>query len=162
MAYSSKGPEWLDYVKPEITCFASSGTSFSTPVITGLAACILEKKPELKGEELKQVIIQASSLSYPNNYIGYGVPDGGRALKLVDGIREEPASEELFTTKNSYKLILTEKVPYLTIYHKDGWKVLEKKTVKPKNNECKIKKLKGALSSTVIWKSGGFEIFWTD
>ena len=51
MSYSSKGPEWLEYVKPEISCFASSGTSFSTPIITGLAACILEKKPDLKSDE---------------------------------------------------------------------------------------------------------------
>ena len=162
MTYSSQGPDWLSYVKPEVSCYASSGTSFSTPVITGLAACLLEKKPSLTSAELKQIIIQSASLKSPNNYTGYGVPDSEKALKLVSGETISPDLNEKISTKNYYKLILESRVPYVSAYHKKGWEVLEKETLRTNKLDYKIKRKAGATSTTLIWEDGQMEILWAE
>ncbi len=90
--YSSIGPTFLPYLKPDVVCFASSGTSFSAPVIAGLAACLLEANPALTPAQLTR-ILQRSSHLYPfgNNFVGYGVPDAGKALALAQGLTDSPA-----------------------------------------------------------------------
>ncbi len=160
MAYSSKGPHWLAYVKPEVACFAGSGTSFSTPIITGFAACILEKNPTLSAAALKTVIMRSANLKYPNNFVGYGVPNAAKALRLLQGDLPQDTFTEISTTKSTHKLTFESKVPYLSIYHKKGWEVLSKEFVKPKKNEYRVKKVKDAESSTILWTTGELEIFW--
>ncbi|MEM8893072.1 MAG: S8 family serine peptidase, partial [Bacteroidota bacterium] len=72
MAFSSIGPDDLPYLKPEISCFASHGTSFSTPVITGLAALIWQAQPDLTNTEVKSIIMRSGHLfPFGNNYVGY-------------------------------------------------------------------------------------------
>jgi subtilisin family serine protease len=151
MHYSSRGPEFLEYVKPEISCYSSLGTSFSAPIITGLAACLLETKPTLSGEELKQLILQSGNLDAPNNFTGYGVPDAEIALKLV---REEGTESltSIRTEKKSYKIDLTEPSIYVTIYHKDGWKVLDKQVIRSKKSTIKINQFKNSNAATLIWE----------
>lgn len=159
MKYSSKGPEWLDYVKPEISCYSSLGTSFSAPIITGLAACLLEKDPSLTGNQLKKVIIDAGNLIYPNNYLGYGVPDTRMALQLLDG-KEIELPTTTYTQKNS--LIITLKKPsiYVTIYHKNKWRVIRKEVIRSERTKLKIKRKEGTESSTMVWEDGSMEVVW--
>lgn len=82
--YSSLGPHFLEVVKPDVACFANFGTSFSAPSVTGLCACLLQAKPELKPLELQKLLHEGSTL-YPfaNNYLGYGVPQADRLLKKL-------------------------------------------------------------------------------
>lgn len=159
MTYSSKGPEWLSYVKPEIACYSSSGTSFATPVITGMAACLLEKDATLTNDELKNIIIQSGSLAYPNNYIGYGVPDASRALRLLKS-KQENTHNSLKTSKNRFSFILKEPSIYVTVYHKNDWEVINKEVIRTKKRKIKIKRRALATSSTVIWEEGNMEIIW--
>jgi subtilisin family serine protease len=84
ISYSSIGPEFLSYLKPNVTCFSPSGTSFSAPVITGFAACLMEAAPELTNKQLKHIIEKSGHLyPYGNNYVGYGVPNAAKALQLL-------------------------------------------------------------------------------
>lgn len=161
MNYSSRGPEWLEYVKPELSCYASTGTSFSAPIITGLAACLLEKNPGLSGQELKQILIQSAQLSKPNNYIGYGVPDAQKALQIVDGDSIE-SLRIIHTIKNNYTLELSESSVYVAIYHKAGWKVLKKEMVRSERTKIKIKRQDGSDGTSVIWEGGSMEIVWEE
>lgn len=158
MKYSSRGPEWLEYVKPEISCFASTGTSFSAPVITGFAACLLEKNPTLSGEELKEIIIRSGNLSFPNNYIGYGVPDGALALSLID--EDSMEIKDSVQSKKSYQLKLSKPSIYITVYHKIGWKVVDSETIRTSQTNIKIKRKEDAESSTIIWEGGELELLW--
>lgn len=160
MNYSSKGPEWLDYVKPEISCYSSLGTSFSAPIITGLAACLLEKDPNLNHEELKQVILQAGSLQYPNNYIGHGVPSASRALTLIGKSEILSNEHKVDGLKNIEMVELDQPSIYVTVYHKMGWKVLRKEVIRTNKTQVKIKRREDAESSTVIWEGGTLEIDW--
>ncbi|WP_370089431.1 S8 family serine peptidase [Ekhidna sp.] len=161
MKYSSKGPEWLDYVKPEISCYSSLGTSFSAPIITGLAACLLEKDPTASAEQLKYAIINAGNLIYPNNYIGHGVPNGEVAVMTLEG------SEMLWedVERNAKKSLIVEldrPSIYITIYHKDGWKVMRKESIRTDKTKIKIKRREGAERSTVIWEGGSLEVVWVE
>ncbi|MCP4458272.1 MAG: S8 family serine peptidase [Cytophagales bacterium] len=65
--------------------------SFSAPVITGLAACLLEHDTTLSPQEIKTLIIRSSNFyPYPNNFLVNGVPSAKRSLMLLRG--EEIAS----------------------------------------------------------------------
>ena len=161
MNYSSTGPKWLPYVKPEISCFATSGTSFSTPIITGLAACLLEQKPSLSGAELKDLLIKSSNLKYPNNYIGYGVPNAQVALEMIEG-KDYKDVEKIKVKKNNYVFNLPDPSIYVAVYHKVGWNVIEKEILRFKKSKVKIKRFEKAESSTIIWEGGNLEIEWID
>jgi len=53
-----------------------NGTSFSAPVVAGLAACLWQAFPLLKNTELIQLIKGTSSQSQkPDTQLGYGIPD---------------------------------------------------------------------------------------
>ncbi|WP_425390580.1 S8 family serine peptidase [Ekhidna sp.] len=162
MKYTSKGPKWLEYVKPEIAAYASLGTSFSAPVITGLAACLLEAKPSLDGQELKDILIASSSLACPNNYIGYGVPDAEKALALLNGDSLSFASRLIKVDKNSYTLEMEKPSIYTAVYHKDDWRILKKEMLRNKKARIKIKRKEDATSSTVIWEGGSLEVVWEE
>lgn len=161
MSYSSVGPEWLEYVKPEISCFSSLGTSFSAPIISGLAACLLEKDSTLTGRELKSLIMASGHLSAANNYIGFGVPDAGKALKLLQG---DSTSEQTAVQSEGKSMVLELPNPsrYAFIYHKNDWKVLEREILNPEDTSIRIRRREEASSSTVVFEGGSIEIDWID
>lgn len=160
MNYSSKGPEFLDYVKPEISCYSTLGTSFSAPIITGLAACLLQSDPTLSGEELKQIIIQSGNLETANNYVGYGVPNAEKALQLANG-EEVEVTSSMQSSKKSVRIGVMPSI-YVTVYHKNDWKVINKRVIRSKRVKIKIKKMKGANSASVIWEGGSLDVVWRD
>lgn len=105
MNYSSTGPEWLPYNKPDVACYSLYGTSFSAPVITGLAACLFQYKPNAQGKEIRQAIEQSCHLyPYSNNFIGYGLPQADRAMALLDGKSVSEAKVVRSHGKNEYHL----------------------------------------------------------
>ena len=54
----------------------SNGTSFSAPLVAGLAACLWQAFPLLKNTELIQLVKETSNQSHrPDVQIGYGIPD---------------------------------------------------------------------------------------
>lgn len=160
MKYSSIGPEWLDFVKPEISCYSSLGTSFSAPIITGLAACLLEKNPSLTSNELKQIIVDAGNLMYPNNYTGYGVPNGKRALELISNMEGVFFGPQIDATSKSVNIELDNPSIYVAVYHKKGWKVVRKEVIRTDKTNVKIKRKEAVDTSTVIWEGGSLEIVW--
>ena len=63
----------------------SHGTSFSTPVVAGLAACLWQAFPLLKNTELIQLIKETASQGQsPDSQIGYGIPDMFNAYKKAN------------------------------------------------------------------------------
>ncbi|MEM9894786.1 MAG: S8 family serine peptidase [Bacteroidota bacterium] len=158
--YSSLGPVHLDYVKPEIACYASAGTSFSTPIISGLAACLLEANPRLSSTDLKTIITQSGNLPYPNNYLGYGVPDASVALELSKSGVSEASDEERLPVRKKITVNTGGRSGYLQLYHKEGWKVLKQERIFPKRSNTKIKRPNSGSSTTVIRKGEVIEIEW--
>jgi subtilisin len=64
-----------------------SGTSMATPHVAGLAALLLQAKPDATVEQLEQAILGSASLEpgWAPERAGAGLPHGLRALRLLTG-----------------------------------------------------------------------------
>ncbi|MDY6801633.1 MAG: S8 family serine peptidase [Bacteroidota bacterium] len=96
--FSSIGPTFDGRIKPNVAAMGyqtaiqgidgdiaiSNGTSFSAPLISGLAACLWQHFPNLNNMEIMQKIEEsAHKYSSPDYYVGYGIPDFGKAAYLT-------------------------------------------------------------------------------
>lgn len=95
--FSSVGPSQDQRVKPDVVAIGAParlvngrgvimddmGTSFSAPIVCGLAACLWQGLPHLTAEQLMELIRQTSSnYKHPDNIYGYGVPNFWRAYMV--------------------------------------------------------------------------------
>lgn len=99
--FSSFGPNSAGCIKPDLSArgvgdtlvsasgnpnayTVGSGTSFATPLLAGLATCLLQARPSwpptLVARALRETASQAGS---PDNRLGWGIPDGLAALRWV-------------------------------------------------------------------------------
>lgn len=124
-SFSSYGPTYDHRVKPEVSSLgaptmvynpavmndtgtsyigqlrASNGTSFSCPQIAGMAACLWQAMPQLTAMELRQLIIESSTLyPYSDARMGYGEPDAWFAYSgSRTAIQTNPSDQENGTHK---------------------------------------------------------------
>jgi subtilisin family serine protease len=91
VSFSSAGPSADGRIKPDIMALGakttvispstgepaiSYGTSFSAPLISGLAACLWQAFPEASNKAIRRAIVQSGSQAQtPDTLHGYGVPD---------------------------------------------------------------------------------------
>ena len=93
-SFSSVGPAFGGAVKPNVAARGSStfltisdgtlgfanGTSFSSPVLAGMGACLLQANPEANVIQVRMAIEQSSSqYLLPDSLLGYGIPDFEKA-----------------------------------------------------------------------------------
>lgn len=98
-AFSSIGPSFDGRVKPDLMAqgsatvlsnesgdiITSSGTSFSSPIMAGMIACLWQVFPEKTNQEIKQLLFEsASKFAMPSDQFGYGIPDF--ALAITNGL----------------------------------------------------------------------------
>lgn len=161
MNYSSIGPEFLAYVKPDVVIYSALGTSYSTPIVTGLAACIWQLEPDLTNLELINILKRAGNFyPYPNNYVGYGVPTCPDILQVLKG--EEPGRpSKIRTSRNVYVHRGKFDVNYLVAFHKkDDRNVLGRVVYRPLGKKVKIKRLEEAKQTSLLIGKDVVEIFW--
>lgn len=97
--FSGVGPTSDGRIKPNVTAMGyktaiqgidgsitvANGTSFSTPIMAGMAACLWQYYPELNNMEIIQKIEEsAHQYSNPDYKLGYGIPDFGKAANLIN------------------------------------------------------------------------------
>lgn len=158
--YSSIGPEYNDYLKPEVSCYSMTGTSFSAPVITGIAACIMNTNPELKSEKIKEIIMQSAHLyPYGNNYIGYGIPN---CQKIIDNLMgKELLIEPLLEINANKAVIEVDKGTEIVIYHKKNQHyVVSTDKIKAKKKKLTIDKPNDIKFTTLDMGNKVIEIEW--
>lgn len=95
--FSGVGPTQDDRVKPDVMALGSPaslisgrgsivrdmGTSFSTPLVAGLVACLWQALPEKNALEIIDLVRQTSSnYTEPDNIFGYGIPNFWRAYMI--------------------------------------------------------------------------------
>ncbi|WKV10982.1 S8 family serine peptidase [Marivirga harenae] len=152
--YSSIGPEKLNYVKPDVACFAANGTSFSAPVITGLAACIWEYDTTLTNLEVINIIQKSSHLAEnPNNFIGYGVPDSKKILSLLYQEKQKSIAKSTTATQDYIEIEIPANTESLVLYHKkDHVNVIEQQSIKIKDGQTlvRIKKPEKAKYTSIV------------
>jgi len=96
--FSSVGPAFGGAIKPNVAAMGSatylvtssgvlgnsSGTSFSSPVMAGMGACLLQANPWANVKQVKMAIEQsAHQYSKPDSLLGYGIPDFEKADKYL-------------------------------------------------------------------------------
>jgi serine protease AprX len=100
-SFSSFGPSSDGDVKPNVSgmgsqcVFASldgtiskgNGTSFSSPLIAGMAACLWQSFPEKSNMEIFRAIEQSAHLyQTPNDSLGYGIPNFYLAYQILSSV----------------------------------------------------------------------------
>lgn len=101
--FSSIGNTTDGRIKPDIVSFGFStrvvgengviktahGTSFSTPIISGLVACLREAFPKLTAKQLIHVVKESGDRScFPDNIYGFGIPNFEVAYRLAKELEE--------------------------------------------------------------------------
>jgi hypothetical protein len=64
--------------------YRASGTSFSAPIVAGVASLLLSKDPALRPEEVERILVHsARDVATPgvDQYTGYGLVDASAALR---------------------------------------------------------------------------------
>jgi len=149
--FSSIGPSFDGRIKPNVSAMGyqttvlgnngettlSNGTSFSAPLIAGMAACLWQCLPELNNFEiLKKIEQSAHQYSNPDFRIGYGIPDFAKAANLINTniltftqttfIKVYPNPfENLITIELSHK---TKEKVFISLFSIMGNKIVEQKT----------------------------------
>lgn len=106
-ASSSRGPNAAGRIKPDVALVGNpatimdfdatprpaNGTSFATPQLAGWAACLLQATSKGTPNRIRNAIVQSASMyNTPTNVqLGYGIPDFGRAVELLD-VKDTPAT----------------------------------------------------------------------
>lgn len=163
IGYSSVGPEFLSYVKPNVSCFSLYGTSLSAPVITGFAACLLQANPSLSNKELLEIIEKSSHLyPYGNNFVGYGVPQASRALALAKAPYLPSASAKLINAKGrTCEVTVGGTEPVVSIYRKKNTKdVLSQQVAKVQNGKVSLRRQGGEKFTTIDLRDSVIEVEW--
>lgn len=101
--FSSQGFTTDMRVKPDVVTLGSlvtvvdskgllvnkSGTSFSSPIIAGISACLWQAYPSLTSRELLNIIRHSSDrYDIPDPRYGYGIPDWEKAILLASKLVE--------------------------------------------------------------------------
>lgn len=108
----SIGPTYDGRIKPDLVALASTaysasvtddtsyaaraGTSFSTPLVAGIAALVLEANPRLTPAQVFEVLRStASQHASPDTILGWGVPNALAAVRLAESMSVDQASTSL-------------------------------------------------------------------
>lgn len=111
--FSSRGPTADGRIKPDVVAVGlgtaviastgeaelANGTSFSGPIMAGLAACLWQSAPKLTSLELLHIIRKsANRYTNPDGVYGYGIPNMKTAFLLAgntpSGIEDETINKE--------------------------------------------------------------------
>jgi subtilisin family serine protease len=105
-SFSSYGPSADGRVKPDLAArglatwvalpadtgyTTLSGTSFSCPLLAGLAACVMQARPAWPPRlVIRGLRATASQAEDPDDRLGYGIPDGAAAMLWVPDTASAP------------------------------------------------------------------------
>ena len=106
--FSSVGPNAANHLKPTVASQGSysvvtnlnngiqrsSGTSFSTPIIAGMTACLWQAFPNNNNLSIIKAIEQsANKYTNPDTLLGFGIPNFAQAKIILNGINIIPSKE---------------------------------------------------------------------
>ena len=101
-AFSAVGPTADGRIKPDVMAYGSptsvitgrgaiindNGTSFSSPLIAGMTACLWQALPHKTAKQIiKLVKMAGNNQLHPDNIYGYGVPDFWKAYQTGKAIK---------------------------------------------------------------------------
>lgn len=130
--FSSYGPFFEGYVKPDVMalgsevflyddrglCLIGNGTSFATPLIAGMTACLWQSLPYLTTKELSDLIrASADRATSPNAEYGYGIPNAYKAWLSVGLPSSKESSMSVYAnqTESSLRISIPEDVSHAEV-----------------------------------------------
>jgi len=132
-SFSSYGPSYDQRVKPEVAAIGyatavqslgggielGNGTSYSSPVIAGMVACLWQALPDYKATEIVDLILEHSNqYNAPDDSFGYGIPDFNASVRTdVITINEDKADWYLSPNPFSDYIILKSNKPSSGIHN---------------------------------------------
>jgi subtilisin family serine protease len=162
--YSSIGPAFLPYLKPNVSCYSPNGTSFSSPAVAGFVACMMQRAPNLNNKQLKEIIEKSAHLyPYGNNFVGYGIPKASRALALIEDPNKtfgKAIEKDVNSKSYTLKIDKTRKQDAVLFHKKNETIVLSQTTVAFKKGKLKVRKPEQAARTTVSYQDEVIEIIW--
>jgi hypothetical protein len=99
--FSSHGPSADGRIKPNVAAqaegtfvaattggtFSGNGTSFSSPIVAGMAACLWQSRKQVSNWEIMFAIQKsAHQISRPDSLLGYGIPNFALAHEIFDEV----------------------------------------------------------------------------
>lgn len=98
-AFSSIGPSYDNRIKPTVAALGEgsviatgggvstgNGTSFASPIICGMTACLWQAFPQKTNQDIIEAIrLSASQYYTPDSLLGYGIPNYPVAAILLSG-----------------------------------------------------------------------------
>ena len=145
-SFSSIGPSFDQRIKPDVMAkgqaaivsdaagniVTANGTSFSSPIMAGMIACLWQANSAKTNQEIRALVIKsADRFATPNNQYGYGIPDFG--LAVSNGLSLETFSKNDFILYPnpasdfiSISLPLSIDKARVAIYSISGQKVVDK------------------------------------
>lgn len=174
-SFSSIGPTYDGRIKPDVmaqgqgTALAGSnnnftfgnGTSFSSPVLAGMAACLWQMKPNFTNMQIKQAIMQSgSTAANPSNTFGYGIPDFVAAanwLTSIDTGQHEARLVSIYPNPfvNDVQMRLFEMRPLSVLLTDVFGRKIAGMTMTDINKGVLIEVLKGLASGTYFLRAIG-------
>jgi len=173
-AFSSRGPSADGRIKPNVCAMGqqsvlvvssgdvarSNGTSFSSPILAGMAACLWQAHPSATAMEIFKAIEQsADQYENPDDFKGFGIPDFMKAHGILArvGISESVSDSVVNVFPNPFieglsleYFSTTEQEITVTVHKLSGKRVYEEKVkVYPfVNNLIQLEKLRKVSSGT--------------
>ncbi len=130
-SFSSMGGKFTTKVKPELAAqgqgtivintagnaSSSNGTSFSSPLLAGMAASFWAKYPQFTAMEIRDILIKSGSqYAKPDSLLGYGIPDFTRAEEIAKTFvpvvlnTEEEAANSIEVSPNPFNSEINVKI----------------------------------------------------
>jgi subtilisin family serine protease len=164
ISYSSIGPEFLSYMKPNVSCFSPNGTSFSAPAVAGFVACLMQMDPNKSNKELKAIMEKSGHLyPYGNNFIGYGVPLASRAITLIENPDFKLThSDEKHVSGSKVQIKIDKNLNAdVVLFHKKNETIVKYQEIGTVHKgRLKIKRIPGIARTTVAFGQEVLEIIW--
>lgn len=178
-AFSSVGYSADGRIKPDVAAMGTNvihqgrnnsisggaGTSFATPIIAGLAACLWQKYPQKSNMEIIDAIRKSSNNYFnPTNTCGYGIPDFEIASLLLENTNNDSVisldnilNKDIVSFDVSYNE--NDKVQIKIVNKKNKVVYKEKIDSKIKNGDNQDSNYKKRINISVnLDKSGIYEI----
>jgi serine protease AprX len=175
-SFSSKGPTYDGRIKPTISAlglFAAiytpsglgfgNGTSFSSPIIAGMSACLWQAAPSLSNMQIIETLkMTASQANSPDTLLGWGIPDYSAAFNILGSahydIANSPPAMKLYPNPfNNYLTIeVNEKLQgniTLELYDMEGRMIRsDRLSLSDPTNKIRINSFKSLAGGCYIFR----------
>ncbi len=147
-------------IDPSNTIGSNNGTSFSSPILAGGIACLMQALPNKTNAEIMQLVRESGSqFSTPDYQLGYGIPNLMSALSTALSIDDFEKTNTISIYPNPAKAFVYVKVPLnknkltITFFNVLGKRVLQR-SISATNNQIDVSSLsKGIYIINVKSKS---------